>query len=64
MMKEELTTHDVEWEVMSGPGQEEKARRLVETRPGSLKRLVSYYNDVLGRYLLCSRASIPRRKEN
>lgn len=39
MMKEELTTHDVEWKVVSGPGQEEEPRRFVETRSGPLSML-------------------------
>jgi hypothetical protein len=32
MMQEKLTAHQVEWEVMSGPGNEEEAGRVVQTR--------------------------------
>lgn len=31
MVKEELTTHDVEGDVVSGPGEEEETGRVVET---------------------------------
>jgi hypothetical protein len=32
VVQEELTTHDVERDVVSGPGEEEETGRVVETR--------------------------------
>lgn len=35
MVKEELTAHDEEWNVVSGPCQEEEAGAVVQTRAGA-----------------------------
>lgn len=32
VVEEELTTHQVEWEVVSSPGKPEEARRVVQSR--------------------------------
>lgn len=36
VMEEELTAHDVEWDVMCGPGKEEETSRVVEAGAGTL----------------------------
>lgn len=53
VVQEELTTHDVEGNVVSGPGKEEEAGRVVQTRAGAVvksihttaqSQLISAYN--------------------
>lgn len=36
MMQEKLSSHEVEWEVMGGPGQPEEASRVVESRASAV----------------------------
>lgn len=64
MMQEKLSTHEEEGEVVSGPGKEEEASRVIEARAGTCETHISDWKERKGsKYSRRSSASMPRRRE-